>query len=134
MVSVKSTEGVAKPVEGVAWPLTAAFGVDDLRAGFGAGVGGNGLGFRESSFTALLEMTNRRRMGGTFNFGAFGLLLRLVCDVCFAAVALRFNIINQTNEPFQRFRKININHREHAASDETTAFLACEAELRTPED
>jgi hypothetical protein len=30
--------------------------------------------------------------------------------------------------------KSNKTHREHAASDETTAFLACEAELRTPED
>jgi len=27
-----------------------------------------------------------------------------------------------------------VNHREHAASDETNAFMAVKLELRTPED
>jgi hypothetical protein len=48
---------------------------------------------------ALLEMTNLRRTGGAFNFGAGGLPLRLVRGAVFAAVALRFNINNQTNKP-----------------------------------
>jgi hypothetical protein len=92
-----------------------------------------GTALAASSFTALLEITNRRRTGGAFNFGAFGLLLRLVCGALFAAVALRFNINNQTNEPDTGSEK-SINHREHAASDETPAFLAVKLELRTPED
>jgi len=54
--------------------------------------------------TALLEMTKRRRTGGVFNFGAFGLLLRLLLGALFAAVTLRFNINNQTKEPACRFR------------------------------
>ena len=90
-------------------------------------------GLDESSFTALLEITNRRRTGGAFNFGAFGLLLRLGCGTLLGAVALRFNINNQTNEPSVGSDK-SINHREHAASDEMGAFLAVKLELRTPED
>jgi hypothetical protein len=86
-----------------------------------------------SIFTALLEMTKRRRIGAAFNFGAFGLLLR-VCGVLLAAVALRFNINNQTNDSVGRFRNSMTNHRKHAASDETTAFMAVKLELRTPED
>jgi hypothetical protein len=86
-----------------------------------------------SIFIALLEITNRRRTDGVFNFGAFGLLLR-VSGVLFAAVALRFNINIQTNESACRFRNSIINHREHAASDETNAFMAVKLELRTPED
>ena len=86
-----------------------------------------------SIFTALLEMTKRRRIGAAFNFGAFGLLLR-VCGVLLAAVALRFNINNQTNELACRFRNSLINHRKSAASDETNAFMAVKLELRTPED
>ncbi|HEX4350040.1 MAG TPA: hypothetical protein VH251_06625 [Verrucomicrobiae bacterium] len=88
----------------------------------------------ESILTALLEMTNRRLTGGTFNFGVFGLLLRLVCGVCFAAVALRFNINNETNEPSYWFIKTITNQYEHAASDKNTAFMAVKLELRTPED
>jgi hypothetical protein len=60
-------------------------------AGLAAG-GGIGSVFAASSLIALLEMTKRRRIGGTFNFGAFGLLLRLSCGDCFAEVTLRFNI------------------------------------------
>ncbi|HUC84274.1 MAG TPA: hypothetical protein VL970_03705 [Candidatus Acidoferrales bacterium] len=86
-----------------------------------------------SIFTALLEMTNRLRTGGAFNFGALGLLLR-VCGVCFAAAGLRFNINNQTNESARRFRNLILNHREFAASDEISAFIAVKLELRTPED
>jgi hypothetical protein len=40
-----------------------------------------------SIFTALLEMTKRRRIGAAFNFGAFGLLLR-VCGVLLASQRL----------------------------------------------
>jgi hypothetical protein len=108
--------------------LVGTFGATLLAA-----AGATGSALLASSFTALLEMTNRRRTGGTFSFGALGLLLR-VCGVCFAAVALRFNINNQTNESACRFRNSLINHRRFAASDETNAFMAVKLELRTPED
>ena len=98
-----------------------------------AGEGPADSGLTASIFTALLEMTNRRRTGGAFNCGALGLLLR-GCGVLLAAVALRFNINNQTNEAVGRFRYSMTNHRKHAASDETTAFMAVKLELRTPED
>ena len=83
---------------------------------------------------ALLEMTNRRRAGGVFSLGAFGLLLSVCGGVLFAAVALRFNINYQTNKSGRRFSFSIVNHRKHAASDETTAFMAVKLELRTPED
>jgi len=117
MVSVKSTVGTAPAGAGAdVWPFTGALGAAALaeaEALPGAGAfpraeafpgaralaeaGAAGSALAASSFTALLEMTNRRRTGGAFNFGAFGLLPR-VCGVLFAAVALRFNINNQTNE------------------------------------
>lgn len=129
MVSVKSTEGVNMVVlaAGV-WPLVGGLGATFLT---GAGAAGSAL--VPSILTALLEMTNRRRAGGAFSLGAFGLLLR-VCGVLLAAVALRFNINNQTNELAVGSENSIINHREHAASDETDAFMAMKLELRTPED
>ena len=130
IVSVRSTEEVVKPGDtGAAEPLVGGFEVAFLAVD-----GETGSTLVESSLTALLEMTNRRLTGGTFNFGVFGLLLRLVCGVCFAAVALRFNINNQTNEPAYWFIKTITNECEHAASDENTAFMAVKLELRTPED
>jgi hypothetical protein len=94
MVSVKSTEEAAPEGDDA---LACPFVEFLAEAGLAAGATGSGL--VPSSFTALLEITNRRRTGGPFNLGAFGLLLRLVCGMFFAAVALRFNIYNQTNEP-----------------------------------
>jgi len=51
-----------------------------------------GSALTASNFTALREITNRRRTGGAFNFGALGLLPSLARGALFAAVALRFNI------------------------------------------
>jgi hypothetical protein len=50
-----------------------------------------------SGFTALLEITNRRRTGAVFTFEIFGLLL--LRDGLLAAVTLRFNINFQTKIP-----------------------------------
>jgi hypothetical protein len=86
-----------------------------------------------TAFAALLEITNRRRTGGVFNFGVFGLLLRLLPGALFGAVTLRFNINNQTKEPNVGSEK-SMAYREYAASDEIPAFLAVKLELRTPED
>jgi hypothetical protein len=95
IVSVKSTE-VVKPAGAGAgvWPLAGGF-----VAGVLAATGATGTAFADSGFNALLDITNLRRTGGVFNFGAFGLLLSLVRGALFAAVALRFNINNQTKEP-----------------------------------
>ena len=107
MVSVKSTDGnepegtggCESPLVGALRPAAlkpAGLRVDVSFAPVGLGTVGSALA--ASNFTALLEMTNRRRTGGAFNFGGFGLLLRMVSGVFFAAVTLRFNINIQTNE------------------------------------
>jgi hypothetical protein len=94
MVSLKSIGAMTFMEEGAGdWPLAGALGEAVL-----APEGTEGSALLPSILTALLEMTNRRRTGGAFNFGVFGLLLRVGCGVFFAAVALRFNINNQTNE------------------------------------
>jgi hypothetical protein len=98
----------------------------------GGGATGSGLG--PSSFTALLEITNLRRTGGPFNLGVFGLLLRLVCGMFFAAVALRFNIIiRQMNRLL--VQKFNKPHTANARllTQQTRSWLM-KLELRTPED
>ena len=68
--------------------LTSAVG-----AGFG---GGGGVGLDFSDLAALLEITNLRRVGGVFIFGALGVLARLLRGADLGAVALRFNIYSQT--------------------------------------
>jgi hypothetical protein len=75
--------------------LAGCFAVEVLGA-----VGATGTVFAASGFAALLEMTNLRRTGGAFNFGAGELPLRLMRGALFDAVALRFNINNQTNKPY----------------------------------
>jgi hypothetical protein len=108
--------------------LAGIFAAEVLAVG-----GAEGADLAVSGLIALLEITNLRRTGGVFNFGAFGLLLRWLLGALFAAVTLRFNINNQTNKP-DVGSEITMTDREHAASDETPAFLAVKLELRTPED
>lgn len=95
MVSVRSTDDV-RPVglpAASSAPLLAGL-ISAALAGVGV-VGAAGLAV--SGFTALLEITNRRRGGVAFNLGAFGALL-LGRDVLLAVVTLRFNIYNQTKK------------------------------------
>jgi hypothetical protein len=53
-----------------------------------------------SNLAALLETTNRRRTGAAFSLAALtSLLLDWVRAAFLTAVALRFNINNQTKKP-----------------------------------
>jgi hypothetical protein len=73
--------------------------VGDFPAGALAEGWAAAAGLAVSDLSALLEITNLRRTGGAFNFGVFGLLLRLLLGALLDAVTLRFNINNQTNKP-----------------------------------
>jgi hypothetical protein len=77
---------------------------------------------------ALLEITNRRRTGGAFTFGIFGLLL-LLRDALLPVVTLRFNINFQTKQPLAGSEK-NIAGREKWLLTHHCVL----GNLRTPED
>ena len=96
MVSVRSTEvtpeaGAGGGVCPSAVNFAAAVLPPDL-AGAGTAAG---AAFAGCGLAALLEMTNLRRTGGVLVFATFG-LLRLLTGLLLGAVALLFDINNQT--------------------------------------